>query len=349
MKPPATSDPFPVGVGFGPPDTDTLTTWAHLADEFGISLLSVGDNPGNAMEMYVAAMALSLRTRRCRAGPAMTNPRSRDPLAIASALSTLEAFSPGRTFLGISTGRARGRGGTVDDLRAHVTAIKELWSEGETVFRGECLRLGWDAKAVPILVGASGPGALRVAGEVADGVVVESGVTPDAIAYARALVAEGAHSRGRDPAGIEHWWYLRPSLAPSSDDALDRALPDLAAAGALVLGRDPAGRGVPRRFHEACRELRRNYDMSAHARAGHANPNRDLIKDDALRDYLADRFACIGTPEEWVSRLSELRDRGVERVFFGGTVPDPEYFASTLGREVLPRLAEGPPVPISER
>ena len=320
--------PFQIGIGLGTTDPDGLRRAAALADRGGITFVSVGDNPGHLLETYVSLTLLATSTSTCRVGTSMTNPLSRDPQVVASALSTLDRIAPGRVFLGISTGRARAAG-RVQDLRDFLIALRELWTQGRTVHRGQEYELSWEAHAVPILVGASGPRSLRLAGELGDGVVIETGVSPDVMDDALAHIAEGALAAGKHLADLELWWYLKSALADTSKEALELGLAGLAASAALVLGRDPAGRLVPERFHDACRRARARYDMSSHVRTDGPDPNRQLVADPDFQAYLLDRYGCIGTPDEWRTRIATLRARGVERIFCAAVVPDREYFVST--------------------
>ena len=54
---------------------------------------------------------------------------------------------------------------------------------------------------VPIMMSATGPRNLRLAGSLADRVMLYVGVTPEAVQWALRHVHEGARSAGRDPVG----------------------------------------------------------------------------------------------------------------------------------------------------
>lgn len=343
--------PFEIGVGLGTDRPEDLRRVAEVGDRVGISFLSVGDNPGHLLETYVSLTLLAEATSRTRVGTAMTNPAARDPLVVASALSTLDRVAPGRVFLGIATGRARTSATAgVDELRRHLVALRELWAHGTTVHRGQRLDLSWDARPVPILVGAAGPRALALAGELADGVVVETGVSPEVVERATTAIAAGARAAGRDRRELETWWYLKSSLGSTPEEARARAQVGLAASAALSLGPDPAARGVPSRFHEHCRRAHAEYDMAAHVRAEGADPNRHLIADPDFQDYLLDRYGLVGTEAGWRQRIGDLRARGIDRVFCAAVVPDREAFVAGAG-SVLAAVrgeaerADAPPEP----
>jgi 5,10-methylenetetrahydromethanopterin reductase len=331
---------FGLGLGLASLDYEVFRRCASAAERAGFSFVSVGDNPAALKDTYVSLAVLATATERCRIGTAVTNPLHRDPLVVASAASSVESLAPGRVFLGIATGRARVRA-PLADLREHVTLLRRLWAHEEVVYRGETLRLTWDAQPVPIFVCASGPRSLRLAAELADGIIVETGVDVESVESARSWIRAGAQSAGRDPDAIELWWYLKTAIGHTDEEALSYVLAPVAASGGLVLGRNPAALGVPTRFHDECRTLLSGYDKRAHLSTGSADPNRRLLQPGPLRDYLFERFALAGSASTWLERLGRLGDRGVRKVFCAAVVPDMEYFIDTVGSSVLSAASGG--------
>jgi len=110
-------------------------------------------------------------------------------------------------------------------LREWVTAVRSLLN-GETVtVSGQYVRLDdvaldWPPQAVPpLLVGARGPRTVALAGEIADGLVLDAGITPDGV---RRAVATTAAARPHEVVV-----YL---LCAAGPDARERAEAELAAA-----------------------------------------------------------------------------------------------------------------------
>ena len=117
-------------------------------------------------------------------------------------------------------------------------------SPGETVtYEGPGLRLRGaslgtsDLPRVPIQLGALGPQMVRLAGELADGALL-NWATPERIAESRRLVAEGAARAGRDPDEVALTMYIRVCV----DDDLAAARRAL---GAQVLGYALGRPGTP--------------------------------------------------------------------------------------------------------
>ncbi len=173
------------------------------------------------------------------------------PLALAAQAATVGQRSDGRFVLGLGTG-GYGPGfwasvGLPDRpiavMRDYLTTVRALLA-GETVtYEGPALRLRGaslgtpDLPRVPIQLGALGPQMVRLAGELADGALL-NWATPDRIAESRRLVAEGAARVGRDPDEVALTMYIRVCV----DDDLAAAR---AAFGAQVLGYALARPGTP--------------------------------------------------------------------------------------------------------
>jgi 5,10-methylenetetrahydromethanopterin reductase len=65
---------------------------------------------------------------------------------------------------------------------------------------------------MPTYLAASGPRTLRLAGQIADGTAIRTGLTPEIVRDSIAQVHAGAREAGRDPAEIDLWWW--PDVNP---------------------------------------------------------------------------------------------------------------------------------------
>jgi alkanesulfonate monooxygenase SsuD/methylene tetrahydromethanopterin reductase-like flavin-dependent oxidoreductase (luciferase family) len=66
--------------------------------------------------------------------------------------------------------------------------------------------------------------------------------------------------------------------------------------------------------------------------------NGPLLDELGLLDYLADRFALVGSPADWIERINRLTALGVEQFAIAAVMPDKLQFLEILGREVIPSL-----------
>src|SRR5919199_231695 len=156
---------------------------ARLAEARGFDLIGIADSPALSYDPYMALTLAASATSRVRVGTAVTNVQTRHPLIIANLAASLEELAPGRSFLGLGTGwsgvRHAGAGQTrLADLGDAVRQIRALLA-GQTVdFGGASVALRVSPQPVPILLAASGPKALRLAGELADVALFNLGVVP---------------------------------------------------------------------------------------------------------------------------------------------------------------------------
>lgn len=146
-------------------------------------------------------------TRRLLLGTGVLPMRSRTPLLTAMGAATVHERSGGRLILGLGTGEVDR--GALDELRDTVRRIR-------AVLRGEALEEEGDSvtlslppvREVPIWVSALGPKAMRLGGEIADGVLL-NWCPPERVSFARARIAEGADAAERDPASVTVAVYVR--------------------------------------------------------------------------------------------------------------------------------------------
>jgi 5,10-methylenetetrahydromethanopterin reductase len=328
---------FRIGLGLPSLDYPGLRRQAAAAERGGFDFVSVGDNPSHMKDTYVSLSVVADATETCRIGTTTTSPLHGDPLVVAAATSSVAALAPHRLFLGLATGRARARV-PLADLADHVRMIRTLWRGEPVAYRGEELSLSWEAQPVPIVIAASGPRGLRLAGELADGVIIEAGVTAEVVESSLEYVNRGLAASGREAGDIDTWWYLRGAIARNGRDAFDVGLGALATSCALVLGQRPEDRQVPPKLHAACRTIGHQYDMRLHLSLKQAALHDEIASNPSLMQYLMDRFALVGTPDDWCERIEALRTRGVHQVFCAAVVPDMDELIERVSTDVLPRV-----------
>jgi probable F420-dependent oxidoreductase len=160
--------------------------------------------------------AIAVRTSRIRIGTAIVPIANRTPALAAMTAASLQELSDGRFILGlgISTryvverwlGQARDR--PLLRMREYLTVVRELLDGGRVDFIGSTIavrgfRLTTPPRSrVPVYMAALGPGACRLAGALADGVIFFL-KTPAGVKQAMTWVREGASEAGRDPAVVE--------------------------------------------------------------------------------------------------------------------------------------------------
>ena len=320
-------------------DPETFLELAREGDRLGYATIGVSDSIFR--DPYVSLALLARETTRARIGPMVTNPVTRHPSVTAAAISTVHELSGGRAILGLGTGDSavrslRVKPATVDRLERSVTAIRALTRGEEVPFDGAVLQHRWARGGVPVHVTAEGPRTLRMAGRVADGVVIHTAASPEIVAESVRTVHEGAREAGRDPADVEIWVFLKLGIADTREEAVDGIKMSLAASVNHSFRHSLEGKHVPEEYVPAIRELIARYSTQAHVRADGAN--HSLTDELGLTDYLADRFGVVGTPEQCLARIRALGEVGVHGVIFGVFGRDPLGLVRRFGEEILPHM-----------
>ncbi len=327
------------GLVLTPPDPATLAEWARLAETHGFGAIWVTDSQSLYREVFASLGVCLGQTSRIVCGPCVINPLTRHPAVAASAIATLSEAHGGRVVLGVGSGDSAvlnlGLGpAKVAEVREYILALRGLLEEGEAEWRGRRCILTWFRRRVPLYLAAEGPRMLRLAGEVADGVIVGSGLVPEMVRDSRRLIEEGARAAGRDPGEIDLWWMVKVHVHPDGERAREEIRAGIAGSAHHVFNFPLAGKHVPAGMEEPILKLRRRYVFSEHAMA-QKETNAALVDELGLRDFLLDRFAVAGTPEECRARLGELEAMGIKNIRLTAHVPDQPAFIRLWSEKVM--------------
>jgi len=196
---------------------------AETAEETGYEALFVPEI--SAREAFGTLARLAAATGRLGLGTGVVTMGSRSPVTMAMAAATLQELSGGRAVLGLGAGQPIGaaRRGIIDGVREYVGLVRD-GAAGRPVipsdtFGSPSFQLTMSPQPVPIWLGALGDRMVRLAGEVADGALL-NWCTPERVRRARDLVEEGAREAGRDPGEVTVAVYVRACLGVSDDVAL---------------------------------------------------------------------------------------------------------------------------------
>ena len=173
-------------------------------------------------EAFSTLSALAGETQDLVLGTGVVTTVSRQVLTTAMAAATVQEVSAGRHVLGLGTGPSGP--GALERLRTTVVTLRRLLAgERADIAGGEgsgSVRLSAPpSQPPPIWIAALGPRAIRLAGEVADGVLL-NWCPPERVAVAGGLVREGAQAADRDPDEITIAVYVRACVGQDEDAAL---------------------------------------------------------------------------------------------------------------------------------
>ena len=205
---------------------------AQLAESLGYDMVWVPEGGGTDSLTRLAAFATA--TNRVRLGTGILPVFSRTPTLTAMSALGMDLLSEHRFTLGLGVGHQ----GSVEGVHGipfqrPVTRIKETIDIVKGLLGGEAVshqgkvfnvknaNLGFNREFhVPIYIAALGPRMVELAGEVADGVLL-NWAAPSYLETALERLHRGARRAGRDPEEIDVACYIR--VAVTTDDDLVRA------------------------------------------------------------------------------------------------------------------------------
>jgi 5,10-methylenetetrahydromethanopterin reductase len=318
---------------------EDLTTFGELcrtAEDARFDLLGVGDSQSIFRDVHMALTVAALETRRLRLGPMVTNPVSRHLTVTAGAMASLQELSAGRAVLGIGSGDSALRTvgappATLAGLEAAVVDLRALLEGRPVPHGGDRWQVRPPPSPVPVWLAAEGPRTLRLAGRVADGVVVGLGLTPEVVSLALHHLAAGAAEAGRTLDDLDVWWLVKANLGP-----LDDLRMALAASANHAFRFTLEGKGLPRELWERVQGLQAAYRSHHHElREG---DNAALTDRFELTEHLGERFALWGEPDDVLRGIERAAAAGARQLLLTGFVREPLRFVERWGREVIARL-----------
>ena len=329
-----------ISAQFMPGDLPVFLDSVRKAEEAGYARAYLVEGQLLWRDIYVYMTHGLAATERIPFGTAVTNPRTRHYSVIASAHASLAEIYPGRVVLGMGRGdnavRTLGlKQVSTKQLRETVPKLRELMAGRAVDCDGTEIRIQWATEAVgdvPIMVSATGPRTLRMSGAVADIVMIQVGVDPQAVKWAVELVKAGAEEAGRDPDEVETTLYT--AMWVSDDVAEARSMTRWAAACAanhiVDVMRNVADHGMPPALTRLAELRSGHYDY-----ASHLDPSVERAE---YPDEVIDQFAFNGPPDRIVEMLQALAEVGLDEVapcYLNGRLDEMDV----VGREIIPAVA----------
>jgi 5,10-methylenetetrahydromethanopterin reductase len=340
-----------IGFGFSVTPGEPLALGQELrrAERLGYDRAGIWDSPALFREPWTTLASVARDTERIRLGTWVTNALTRHPAVTAACAATVDDLAPGRVSIGIGAG---GTGvwhlglGTAKlaELEEYVLAVRSLLETGRARWQGRDLAMDWAGpRRVPIVIAAHAARSLRLAGRIADGVVIGLGISPEVVAGSLELLAEGAAESGRTLDEIEVWftcfWWV--------DEEPGRARAEGAwSATAFALHFADSGvehKFIPEELKRPLLEIGKAYDLRTH---GHPSAEQkaayvELADRLGVGEYLRGRFMFAGTPAEVEAQIRAAVRAGARN--FDGAIdadlPEHEQRITAWGRLVLPRFA----------
>lgn len=309
---------FPIAVHVGERlSLEETWTQARFADEQGLDSIWIGEGR-LARDGIVPAAVIAYQTSRIKVATGVLSNKSRNAALTAVTAKTLDELAPGRIMLGLGAWwePLASAVGTpllrpIQAMREYVHVLRAFFRNEEVTFTGEFVTMRgarFDSMyrenrpvEIPIHLGAVGPRMLELAGQIADGVLLDFLLPTTYLKGALASIEAGATKRSDGRRSID----VYQMVACSVDDT------------------------NPRQAIDACKAFLTLYLMQQPHIASHCGADPELVErlkqvagwparpDDVRRamrlvsDDLVHSVAACGTTGQAMAKLSEYHEAGV--------------------------------------
>lgn len=267
-------------------------------------------------DAIVPMAAFAACTERIKVGSGVINNWTRNAALIAATFVTLDDLAPDRIICGLGAwweplaskvGVQRRK--PLQAMRETVEAVRRLVAMERVTYHGEFVHLTdveidivhgrREPRNIPIYIGATGPLMLELAGEIADGVLLNYLVSPQYNAQAMERLEAGAKRAGRRLEDID-----RPQLVVCSMDVdRQRALDNARKLVTQYLGQQPhimKASGVPQELLDEIGRV-----LTWPATEEQIEQAMELVPDEIVQ-----MITASGTPEECRAKVREYVANG---------------------------------------
>ena len=331
-----------IGAQFLPERFDECIASVKAAEDAGYSHAWFVDSQLLWQDCFVYIASALAATDRIVVGTAVTNPYTRHVTTTASAFATLAELYPGRVELGIGRGDSSVRTMGLKPVKTafmeeSVRLLRDLLAGRHVTINNADVHLRWleQGSKVPIMMPATGPRNLRLAGALADRVMLYVGVSDEAVTWAMNHVRSGAEQAGHDPDATRFSVLTGMWLSDDQQEAWDACRWAPAACAnhiADTMKRNPE-HGMPD-VMTRLPQSRDDYDYYG----GHLSSDADHTA--YLTGELIDDFAIAGDAEKVRATVQRLFDLGIDEIscaYHNGNFEQME----TVGREVIASPVSG--------
>ena len=312
---------------------------AKVAEANNFASVWFAENPFERGILPIAG-ACAFATKQIGIGIGVWNPYNRHPTLIAMEIGSLDALANGRVSLGIGSGLASAMQRLGIDSKKSLSALRDTFHivrgllQGDEIthpgaaFSIQGVKLGYSPRSdIPLLMAARGEKALRLCGQIADGLVVSNMCPPAFTAHAVATARSSAKEVGRMfPANVIQYvpCIVRPDGAEAREAIKQPLGPMLRQYWALAQ-KVPAAMDSMVRYSNISTE-----DVAAAAQRLESGERPQHVLDDRF----VDAFTVAGSIDQCFDQIALYERAGVSELaltFLGDQpVRDMEYFGRAL-------------------
>lgn len=288
---------------------ETYVHMAQLAERQGYENFWVGE--ANGLEVFSFLGVILSQTSRIQVAPGIASIFTRTPALMSMSMASLHAIAPGRALLGLGvstriiTGDWHGLewNHPLERVAEYVQMLRQalrgerLSYEG-TYYHSRNFRLGVDPPGeVPLYLAAVNSKMLRLAGAIADGVLltwVPSESVPQVVDEIRA----GAIEAGRQPDEVDIALYLRTCVTDDRDAAIG------------WLRRDITGYTVADVYSRVFRQFGFAAEVDAMHQAWRRGAREEAMQQ--ISDRMVEALGVIGTADACQAQIQQFTDAGID-------------------------------------
>lgn len=293
-----------------------------------------------ARDAIVPMAAVASHTSKIKIGSGVINNWTRNVGLTAATFATLYELAPKRVLLGIGAwwdplaskvGIQRRK--PLKAMREYVTVLKKLFNLESVTYRGEFVNVtdiqidiiygDVSPREIPIYIGATGFKMLELAGEIADGVLLNYLVSPKYNEQAIEAIKRGAHKAKRRLEDID-----RPQLIVASmDEDADKAIKASKPLVSMYLGQQPhimKASGVPEDLIVEVQKALGGWP----AKPGGLERAMQIVPDEIVR-----MLTASGTPEDVRKKVKEYLNKGATCPVLYPLSDDVFYFIRRIAEE----------------
>lgn len=292
----------------------TATNWiGENAESLGVDGIWIGEDIGIGQETTVLTADLLTKTSRIRVGTGIIPIAIHNISTIARAALTLHETGNGRFSLGLGLGGLQDLqklgiviGKPVSALRQATLVLRRLFAGESVTMKSELFRLNAftlnlnNPVEIPIMFGVRGLQMLKLAGELADGVILSGPI--NYIQHAIEIVNQAAAKVNQEPHSIEKivWLPTIPTFRGGSEKVAKRVV-------ALVVADTPI-----QVLDSLDIDIERANKIRQVVAASGPRDGAELVDQDFI-----DTFSISGTKEHMIDRFELLHNIGATEVVVG--------------------------------
>lgn len=286
-----------------------LANMAKKLEHGGFDYLWLSDENFNR-DVYVSLTSMAMVTKKIKIGLGCTNPFTRHPIITAIAMASLNEISKGRSILAIGSGSTYD---LLDPLKIHVKnnvkackeaieLIKAFLTGKEISFNGEFFKtekakISFKPILFPIYLACRGPRMLKLAGEIADGVLL-NGIPLEYVSFALEKIKQGAEKSKKDLKNFEIVNAIAFAISKDHEKAIKEAKKSLA----FSIATTPA---------YVLKKV--GMDLKEIEPLSKALPNLEKVSE--LINYeMVEKFSIAGSPEECIEKIKDFEKAGIKQL-----------------------------------